>query len=98
MEGMMIEQVLPRITSIYSLTGVILTRNIKVEGIGESQIDALIRDLEELSNPTVGLAAAKGYVLIRITAKAENEDLADALLQELEEEINTRLADWVNPE
>ena len=96
MEGMMIEQVLPRITSIYSLTGVILTRNIKVEGIGESQIDALIRDLEQLSNPTVGLAAAKGYVLIRITAKAENEDLADALLQELEEEINTRIADWID--
>ena len=96
MEGMMNEQVIPRITTRYSLTGVILTRNIKVEGIGESQIDALIRDLEQLSNPTVGLAAAKGYVLIRITAKAENEDLADALLQELEEEINTRIADWID--
>ena len=96
MEGMMNEQVIPRITTRYSLTGVILTRNLKVEGIGESQIDALIRDLEQLSNPTVGLAAAKGYVLIRITAKAENEDLADALLQELEEEINTRIADWID--
>ncbi|NOQ40793.1 MAG: hypothetical protein GQ562_10815 [Anaerolineales bacterium] len=96
MEGMMNEQVIPRITTRYSLTGVILTRNIKVEGIGESQIDALIRDLEQLSNPTVGLAAAKGYVLIRITAKAENDDLADALLQELEEEINTRIADWID--
>ena len=96
MEGMMNEQVIPRITTRYSLTSVILTRNIKVEGIGESQIDALIRDLEQLSNPTVGLAAAKGYVLIRITAKAENEDLADALLQELEEEINTRIADWID--
>jgi nicotinamide-nucleotide amidase len=77
---------------------VILTRNIKVEGIGESQIDALIRDLELLSNPTVGLAAAKGYVLIRITAKAENAELADALLKDLDDEIRTRLADWVNPE
>jgi len=98
MEGMMNEQVIPRITTRYSLTGVILTRNIKVEGIGESQIDVLIRDLEQLSNPTVGLAAAKGYVLIRITAKAENEDMADALLRELEEEINTRLADWIGPD
>jgi competence/damage-inducible protein CinA-like protein len=98
MEGMLNEQVIPRITSRYSLTGVILTRNIKVEGIGESQIDALIRDLELLSNPTVGLAAAKGYVLIRITAKAENAELADALLKDLDDEIRTRLADWVNPE
>ena len=97
MEGMLNEQVLPRITTRYSLTGVILTRNIKVEGIGESQIDALIRDLEQLSNPTVGLAAAKGYVLIRMTAKAENTELADALLKDLDDEIRTRLADWVNP-
>jgi competence/damage-inducible protein CinA-like protein len=98
MEGMLNEQVIPIITSRYSLTGVILTRNIKVEGIGESQIDALIRDLELLSNPTVGLAAAKGYVLIRITAKAENTELADALLKDLDDEIRTRLADWINPE
>lgn len=96
MEGMLDEQVIPRIRSKYGLTGVILIRNIKVDSIGESQIDALIRDLEELSNPTVGLAASKGFVLIRLTAKAENEDLADALLNDLEGEIKSRLADWID--
>ena len=96
MEGMLDEQVIPRIRSRYGLTGVILIRNIKVEKIGESQIDALIRDLEELSNPTVGLAASKGYVLIRLTAKAENAELAEALLTELEQEIKSRLADWTD--
>jgi len=96
MEGMLNEQVVPRITSKYGLTGVILIRNIRVDSIGESQIDALISDLEELSNPTVGLAASKGYVLIRLTAKAENEDLADALLSDLEKEIRSRLSDWTN--
>jgi competence/damage-inducible protein CinA-like protein len=94
MEGMLNEQVIPRITARYGLTGVILIRNIRVDGVGESQIDTLIGDLEELSNPTVGLAASKGTVLIRLTAKAENEDLADALLGELESEIKIRLADW----
>lgn len=94
MEGMLIEQVIPRITDKYGLTGVILIRNIRVDTIGESQIDALISDLEELSNPTVGLAANKGYVLIRLTAKAENEELAEALLCDLEDEILKRLADW----
>jgi len=97
MEGMLNEQVIPRIKSKYGLTGVILIRNIRIDGVGESQIDALIRDLEELSNPTVGLAASKGYVLIRLTAKAENEELADALLVDLEGEIKTRLADWIDP-
>lgn len=96
MEGMLNEQVVPRITSKYGLTGVILIRNIRVDSIGESQIDALISDLEELSNPTVGLAASKGYVLIRLTAKAENEDLADALLSGLEKEIRSRLSGWTN--
>ena len=96
MEGMLNEQVIPRIRSKYGLTGVILIRNIRVDSIGESQIDALISDLEELSNPTVGLAASKGYVLIRLTAKAENEDLADALLLDLEGEIKNRLAGWID--
>lgn len=96
MEGMLDEQVIPRITSKYGLTGVILIRNIRVDRIGESQIDALISDLEELSNPTVGLAASKGYVLIRLTAKAENEDLADALLTDLEKEIRSRLSGWTH--
>jgi competence/damage-inducible protein CinA-like protein len=98
MEGMLDEQVIPRIIAKYSLTGVILTRNIRVEGLGESRIDELIRDLEELSNPTVGLAAGKGFTLVRITAKAESEDLAEALLNELEKDINTRLADWIHIE
>ena len=96
MEGMLDEQVIPRIRSKYGLTGVILIRNIRVDSIGESQIDALISDLEELSNPTVGLAASKGFVLIRLTAKAENEDLADALLLDLEGEIKRRLAGWID--
>ncbi len=96
MEGMLDEQVLPRIRSKYGLTGVILIRNIRVDNIGESQIDALISDLEELPNPTVGLAANKGYVLIRLTAKAENEEMADALLCDLEGEIKKRLADYLD--
>ncbi len=87
MEGMVNEQVVPRITKHFGLTGVILIRNIRVEKIGESRIDALISDLEELSNPTVGLAAGKGFVLVRLTAKAENEEVAEALLEDLEKEI-----------
>lgn len=96
MEGMLDEQVLPRIISKYGLTGVILIRNIRVDNIGESQIDALISDLEELPNPTVGLAANKGYVQIRLTAKAENEELADALLCDLEGEIKKRLEEYLD--
>ncbi len=96
MEGMINEQVIPRITAKFGLTGVILIRNLRVEGIGESRIDALISDLEELANPTVGLAAGKGFVLVRLTAKAENEEVAEALLQDLETEIQKRFSDWLD--
>lgn len=98
MEGMINEQVIPRLSEKFSLTGVILIRNLKVEGMGESRIDALIQDLEQESNPTVGLAAGKGFVLIRMTAKADSEEIAEALLADLEEEIQNRLADWINME
>jgi hypothetical protein len=36
--------------------------------------------------------------LIRITAKAESEDLAEALVADLEKEINSRLAEWLDVE
>lgn len=96
MEGMLKEQVIPRITGKFGLTGVILIRNIRVDGVGESRIDALIGDLEELANPTVGLAAGRGYVLIRLTAKADNEGLAAALLDDLEKEIRCRLENLID--
>jgi nicotinamide-nucleotide amidase len=98
MEGMLNEQVIPRITAKYGLTGAILTRNIRVEGVGESQLDEMISDLEELSNPTVGLAAHRGFVLVRVTAKADSADLAEALLADLEREINQRLSGWMGEE
>jgi nicotinamide-nucleotide amidase len=64
-------------------------------GVGESQIDERIGDLEQLSNPTVGLAAHAGQVDIRITAKAETEIDADRLIQELETELRLRLGLWI---
>jgi len=98
MEGMVNEQVIPTIAAAYGLTGVILTRNIRVDGIGESRVDALVRDLEELPNPTVGLAAQKGYVLVRITAKADSVEVAEAMLIDLEDEIRKRLGEWMDLE
>ena len=96
MEGMLVGQVIPRIKTKFSLTGVILTRNIRVEGIGESQVDAQIRDLEQSSNPTVGLSAGKGYVLVRITAKSDSKETANELLDNMEKEIKSRLGEWIH--
>lgn len=58
---------------------------------GESNIDEIIGDLEELSNPTVGLLAHPGQTDIRVTAKAgslaEAEQMMAPVLQRIREQL-----------
>jgi competence/damage-inducible protein CinA-like protein len=95
MEYLVTHAVLPYLSSRFQLKGIIKTRTIHTAGVGESQIDDLIGDLETLSNPTVGLAAHSGQVDVRITAKADSEAEVDKLIRPIEEAIRQRLGDWV---
>jgi competence/damage-inducible protein CinA-like protein len=95
MEYLMQKKVLPYLRERYSLSGVIKARVLRTSGAGESQIDERIGDLEQRSNPTVGLAAHAGQVDVRITAKAETETEADALILEMETELRRRLRSWI---
>lgn len=79
----------------YHINSVISTRVLHTAGIGESQLDSYIGDLETLSNPTVGLAAHSGQVDIRITAKAESPAFASQMIQGLETEIRNRVGKWI---
>ena len=87
--------ILPYLRQRYQLTGIIKARILHTAGAGESQIDDLIGDLEELSNPTVGLAAHSGQVDVRITAKADSEAHADSLIKPVEDTVRQRLGNWV---
>ena len=69
MEYLIQNALLPYLRQRYNLKGVIKTRVLHTAGVGESQIDDRISDLEELANPTVGLAAHSGQVDVRITCK-----------------------------
>jgi len=95
MEHLMQYEVLPYLRGRFDLTGVIKARVLHTSGVGESQIDERIGDLEQLSNPTVGLAAHAGQVDIRIAAKAETETEADELIYETEAELRRRLRTWI---
>lgn len=95
MEHLMQNDVLPYLTARYPDLGIIKARVLHTAGAGESNIDALIGDLETLSNPTVGLAAHSGQVDVRITAKANTEAQADALIEPVEAEVRARLGIWV---
>jgi len=54
MEFLIQKKVLPYLRKRYDLTGVIKARVLHTSGVGESQIDERIGDLEQRSNPTVG--------------------------------------------
>lgn len=95
MEYLMHHEILPYLRKRYTLSGVIKARVLHTSGAGESQIDERIGDLEQLKNPTVGLAAHAGQVDVRITAKAETEVEADALILDVEKQIRQRLRAWI---
>ena len=87
--------VLPFIQNKFGLETVIKSRVLRTAGVGESAIDRQITDLEESSNPTVGLVAYPGAVDIRIAAKAKDTDQAMKLLDEMELRIRRRLGDTI---
>lgn len=95
MEYLLQHAMVPYLKRKFDLQGVIKTRLLHTAGVGESQIDAVISDLETLSNPTVGLAAHSGQVDVRITAKANTGQEANVMIAEVEQRLRQRLNDWV---
>ncbi len=95
METIFDHEVLPYLRERFGLRGVIRARVIHTAGVPESIIDERIADLEQMSNPTVGLAAHPAQVDVRITAKAEDEAQAEAMIRQVEAEIRRRLGEWI---
>jgi competence/damage-inducible protein CinA-like protein len=95
MEHLMEVTIIPYLRRKLDLTSVIIARLIHTAGVGESQIDDLIGDLEHLSNPTIGLAAHAGQVDVRITAKAKSQAEAEAMIQAVEQQVRRRLGEWI---
>jgi nicotinamide-nucleotide amidase len=95
MRYLMEHEVLPYLQRRFGLQGVIRIRVLRTCGIGESAIDARIGDLMEMSNPTVGTAAHPGQTDVRITAKAETEAEALALIEPVERELRERLDSYI---
>lgn len=71
--------------------GTIQSHTIGVFGIPESVVDERLQDLMKGENPTVAPYAKDGEVVLRVTAKAENAEEADALCRPVIDEIRERL-------
>lgn len=74
----------------------IRSRTLKLFGMGESAVEALLRDrMNELQNPTLAPYAKTGEVELRVTAKAASEAEADALIAPVEQEVRAVFGDLI---
>lgn len=76
--------------------GVIASHTIKLFGIGESTMEAQLRDqMNAMSNPTLAPYAKEGECELRVTAKAHTDEEAQALLQPTVEQVKALFRDKV---
>lgn len=95
MKYLAVHNAIPFVRQHFQISSTIKTRVLHTVGVGESQIDDLIGDLERLNNPTVGLAAHSGQVDVRITAKDSSESAADTMIRPIEDDLRNRLEEWI---
>lgn len=74
---------------------VMLSKEIRVFGIGESSCEEKIKDLTESKNPTLAPYAKSGEVLLRITAKANSLEEAESLIKPMADEVIKRLKPYI---
>jgi len=92
MEFILHDSIIPFLNQKFKLKNQIIKATVlHAASIGESVIDELIDDLEQMSNPSVGLLAHPGQVDIRVTSKAESELEAQRLSFPIIQELKSRL-------
>lgn len=75
--------------------GVILSHSVRTFGIGESTLAEKVKDLFDSPNPTVAPYAKSGEALLRVTAKADSEQQAQALISPMIDEIKRRVGKYI---
>lgn len=86
MRPMFLEQVKPVLEAKQQVT--LVSRTLRVAGIGESQLETMLMDLMEAqTNPTIALYADPLEALVRITAKAPTRAEGEAMLDPVEAAI-----------
>ncbi|MCO7174751.1 competence/damage-inducible protein A [Sporolactobacillus kofuensis] len=74
----------------------IQSRVLRFFGIGESQLETKIIDLiDAQSNPTIAPLAKESEVTLRLTAKHERVEQANAMLDKIEAEIDSRVGQFL---
>jgi len=74
---------------------VLVSRYIRIFGMGESTVDQLLSDLEMASNPSLSPYCSLGEVQLRATASAPTKEEAVSLLEPLIAEVRARLGEVI---
>jgi nicotinamide-nucleotide amidase len=94
MMAMLDDEVLPALA--VEDAGVVASRLLRSWGESESAVGELLGDLYDASdNPTLAFLSSGGEIKIRITAKAESQEAAEAMIAPIESEVRTRLGSRV---
>ena len=95
MQAMMLRTVLPELGASIG-AAVVRSTTLRCAGIGESRVAEILADLfPASSNPSLAYLASAGEVKVRVTAKADSVERADAMIAPIVDEIRTRLGDVV---
>lgn len=95
MEHLVVHTIFPYLKQRWQINSVIRTRVIHTAGMGEAVVDNLVGEYEGWTNPTVGLLAKAGLVDIRVGAKADTEEQANLMIEELIAKIVPTLGDHI---
>jgi nicotinamide-nucleotide amidase len=95
MIAMMRSTVLPEVGAEVG-SAVVRSRTLRCVGVGESRVAEILADLfPASSNPSLAYLASAGEVKVRLTAKADTGDEAEAMIAPIAREVHGRLGDVV---
>ncbi len=87
------EQAIPRLQPF--LGGIIFTRILRVNGLGESTVEERLDSLLHSTNPTIATYAKEDAIDVRITAKAATSEEAERLVAQMEDSARQILGNHV---
>ncbi len=74
---------------------VIASKIVRVFGLGEGMVAEMIMDLTDCANPTAATYAKDGEMFVRVTARAQDKETADAMCAPVVEELKERLGNFI---
>lgn len=95
MEPMFLNYALPLLQKEPDVSETIVSRVLRFFGIGEAALETKIEDLiDAQTNPTIAPLASDGEVTLRLTAKHQQTDVANELINKMEEKIRSRVGEF----